>query len=244
MQRFRGRTYLADGAITPEDLTWDGRHEQGCDSDSWHVLSVDQENRVCGAARYRHYEHLIAFREMSAGRAEIANSQVWGAKLERAVRFEYLAARSRGMGFAEVGGWALDQDLRGSMDALRIALTVYGLAQLLGGCVGLTTATVRHSSAAILRKIGGRSLAVDGHELPRYFDSRYKCDMEILRFDSSRPNPKFAGIIEKLKQELTSAELVCHAATANMDSVSDTVPALPDVAGLLSPAIQPVPVYP
>ena len=94
------------------------------------------------------------------------------------------------------------------MEALRIALATYGLAQLLGGSLGLTTATVRHHSAQILRRIGGRPLAAGGGELPPYYDSQYQCQMEVLRFDSAQPDPVFRESVDRLRDKLLTVTVV------------------------------------
>jgi hypothetical protein len=208
MQRLRGEVYLADGAIDPGQLTSDGRHLQVADRESWHVLLMDGMNRVLGCARYRPHDPRIGFEWLGISSAEIARSDVWGPRLRRAVAEEIREARSRGVGFVEVGGWALAKQVRNSTEALRIALATYGLARALGGCIGLTTATVRHSSATILRKIGGRSLEAAGEPIPSYYDSQYGCEMEILRFDSAAPNPRFADWMLKLDHELSNAPVI------------------------------------
>src|ERR1700683_721731 len=52
MQRLRGRIYVQDGAITPDELTSDGRHEQPIDEESWHLLVLSVSGRVLGCTRY------------------------------------------------------------------------------------------------------------------------------------------------------------------------------------------------
>src|SRR5664279_5357239 len=52
MQRFRGKVYLNDGAVRPDELTADGRHEVDVDDRSWHVLSLDEQGQVCACLRY------------------------------------------------------------------------------------------------------------------------------------------------------------------------------------------------
>ena len=77
-----------------------------------------------------------------------------------------------------------------------------------GGALGLTTATVRHCSSTILRRIGGRRLEVDGMVVPPYYDPRYKCEMELLRFDSRRPSAKYADMIDRLGEKLASVHVI------------------------------------
>jgi len=204
VQRFRGATYLKDGAIAAHHLDSKGRYRVDSDPASWHVLSVDNNGDVCGCARYTSYRDLVNFDSLSVGRSALAQSDRWGAKLRLAVARERRIAAWKDASFVEVGGWAISANLRGTTEALRIALATYALADCLGGCIGVTTATARHRSATILRKIGGRPLAVEDTELPRYFDPQYECEMEILRFDSTSPNPKFIPWIEQIRSEISA----------------------------------------
>ena len=102
----------------------------------------------------------------------------------------------------EVVGWALSKERRCTGEALRTALATYSLAEILGGCIGLATATVRHRSASILRRIGGRSLEFGGEMLPPYYDPQYKCEMEIVRFKSDAPNHKYRRWIDQISASL------------------------------------------
>jgi hypothetical protein len=86
---------------------------------------------------------------------------------------------------------------------LVLALAAYSLGRIFGGALGITTATVRHSSSTILRRLGGSHLEVDGSRVPPYYDPQYKCEMELLKFDSRRPAAKYHGVIELLKEKLT-----------------------------------------
>lgn len=208
MQRFRGAVYLSEGAIQSSDLTADGRHSQATDEESWHVLSVDHNDAVKGCSRYREYHESVRFDYLGVSRSELAHSEAWSGRLMKAVQQEISVARERGISLVEVGGWAVAEEARLGADALRLALSTFALARMLGGCIGLTTATVRHCSSTILRKLGGRTLNVDGQEIPRYFDTAYDCDMEILRFDSAEPNPRFIEILDRLTADVASGEVV------------------------------------
>ena len=202
LQRLRGRIYLKDGAIERRQLAPDGRHEQPADYQSWHLLATDSLGTVCGCARYLPHPNTAEFAQLGVSRSALAHSEQWGAKLRAAVDAEMAVARERNISFVEVGGWALVEELRLTTAALKIALVTYSLAKLLGGCIGIGTATHRHASSSILKRIGGRPLELDGTEFPSYFDPQYKCQMEILRFDSRCPNPKYTGLIDELTASL------------------------------------------
>ena len=209
MQRLRGAVYLADGAIDSNALTADGRHWSGADRESWHVLSLNSEGRVQGCARYLPYcADSVRFETLSVGRSALARCPEWSSRLVMAVEREIALAKQRGVSFVEVGGWALAEEVRRSCEALRIALASYALGRKLGGSIGLTTATVRHCSSTILRKLGGMSMFVGGSEIPRYFDPQYRCDMEILRFDSSEPSSRYEALVNGLVSELSEVPVV------------------------------------
>jgi hypothetical protein len=211
VQRFRGRIYLSDGAITAGDLTPDGRHRQQEDTVSWHVVSTGLNGDILGTARYRPFGLEPRFEDLAVGRSELARSPQWAPRLRKAVETHAAEAAERGVDLAEVGGWAVAEEYRCKAEALRLALSAFALSRILGGCLAFTTATVRHCSAAILRRLGGQHVVVDGVALPRYFDTRYDCEMEILRFDSDQPNPRYASIVELLCADLSAAMVVTPA---------------------------------
>jgi hypothetical protein len=122
------------------------------------------------------------------------------------------------MRFAEVGGWAVSKTARCTSEGLVLALATYSLGRIAGGAVGLTTATVRHASSKILRRLGGSSLEAFGSTVPSYYDARYGCEMELLRFDSRRPMARYAHLIERLKDRLADA---CVVAGHTMADVAD-----------------------
>jgi hypothetical protein len=208
MQMLRGAIYLHDGAITHSELLADGRHRQLIDDTSWHVLAMNREGRVCGCARYHETSNRIAFSQLGLANSAMAQCDVWGMKLRAAVDADLHLAAARDVSFVELGGWALAEELRCSIEGLRIALAMYGLAQNLGGGIGVSNATRRYHSSSILRRIGGRPLVTDGLELPAYYDSQYGCEMEILRFDSAAPNPRYEGWIDEIRAHLLTTLVI------------------------------------
>ncbi len=211
MQRLRGAVYLADGAIERRELSNDGRHQLDIDEESWHVLTLDTSGAVCGCARLRTHTSTASFADLWIRNAAVARLQESRNKVRTAVESEMAAARQRAMRYVEVGGWAIAKERRCTMEALRVALATFGLAQVLGGCLGITTATVRHCSSSILRRIGGTPLQYDGASLPPYFDPQFRCQMEMLRFDSSQPNPRYQPWVERMQVHLSHLPVICMA---------------------------------
>jgi hypothetical protein len=209
LQRLRGRVYLHDGAIEPSQLSSDGRHRAEIDDHSWHVVSLLPDGRVTGCARYRVHRESVRFEDLGVWASPLAHHADWQPVLREAVESEIALARRRNLAYAEVGGWAVAEDLRFTPQAVDIALSTYALAQKLGGCVGITTATVRNASSRILRKIGGRPLEVAACPLPSYYDPQYRCDMELLRFESNAPNPRYQTRMARVANRLQDLTVVC-----------------------------------
>jgi len=209
MQRFRGEVYLADGAIQRGDLH-DGRHRQSIDEQSWHVLSLDSSGRICACLRHLEERHAARFEDLWVRHAALADVPELSSRFRTAVENEMSRARSHRISFGEVGGWAVAEAHRWTVEPLRVVLATYGLLQLRGGCAGVATATFRHGSSAILRRIGLSSLDYGGMELPPYFDHRYGCEMEVLRFDSRFPNPKYLEAVAEFSSALFAAPVYCR----------------------------------
>ena len=224
LQRLRGKLYLEDGAIQASELHADGSHRVDADTEAWHVLALSEAGEVCGCSRYVAHANTVSFAHLAVRSAAIACSREWGSIFRTAVSEAVQQARFRGLAFVEVGGWALAEQMRRTREALRIALATYSLARLLGGCVGITTATRRHNSADILRGIGGESLHANSVELPAYYDPQYRCDMEVLRFDSTRPNPRYERWVDDLCNYWETAPVILPHAPATLPAVPVSLP--------------------
>jgi hypothetical protein len=207
IQRLRGSVYLDDGAITKQQLSSDGRHRTPEDEKSWHLVVVDEDQRVTGCIWYLEHER-PALERLRVNHCPLAHSAEWRHALRSAVEADIAQTRREGIRYAEVGGWAVAPGSRGTSEGLLLALGAYSLSQLTGGALVITTATARHCSSTMLRRIGGSLLEGNGCTLPAYYDPRYKCDMELLRFDSRRPSTRYAGLIESLKYSLSNAQVI------------------------------------
>jgi len=212
MQKLRGKVYFKDGALGREQLTSDGLHDTAEDHKSWHLLMVDGFRRVTGCAWYLEHPTSVVVDDLRVRETPLARSAEWCGKLRQGVESELKRARRESLRYAEVGGWAVSERSRCTSEGLVLALAGYSLGRICGDCLGITTATVRHCSSSILRRLGGSPLAADGAPVPSYFDPRYGCEMEILRFDSRRPNPKFNDLIERLREGMASVPILAPSA--------------------------------
>jgi len=196
LQILRGLVYVQGAFLAAQDLR-NGRHHVAADRQSWHLLSLDEHDRLCGCIRFTQHHNEVSYSQLAVSHSAIARCSDWSDTLQSGIEDELALARRADLSFVEVGGWALAEDARGTSEATRMALATFALSQLIGGAVGITTARER-GSAPILRKIGGRAL----NALPPYHEPMYRCQIEILRFYSWDPNPRFKGWIEDLKGEL------------------------------------------
>ncbi len=202
-QRLRGGVYLRLGAIEASQLTA-GRHQAPVDNESWHLLVLDQADRICGCLRYLEHSNSTEFSQLGLAHSGLARCPQWGSHLRAAVEDELQLARRLNLPYVEVGGWALLERFHCTSEALRMALVMYALSRTLGGAIGITTANHGNCSASILKRIGGRSLERGRRLLPPYYDPQYKREIEILRFCSWTPNPRYARFIDRLETEILS----------------------------------------
>ena len=213
MQRFRGKVYLEDGAIKEKELI-DGRHVVEADDYSWHLLVHDDNGTIAGCIRFQAHDVRNRFFRLSVFKTAIAACPQWGPALKHAVQSEVKRAKNLNLPLVEVGGWALAEHVRGTSEALRLGLAAYSLGQLMGGAVGMSTATRRHCSSSILRRMGGEPLTHAGLAIPAYYDPQYECEMEILRFYSWNPNPRYMLWVEEIRQSLQRIPVISSTAWA------------------------------
>ena len=133
-----------------------------------------------------------------------------GNQVTSSIANELQRARERRVPYVELGGWAISEERRCTGDVLRLALSAFSLAFCLGSSLGITMATVKHSSSSILRRMGGSPLECDGEELPAYYDPAYRCDMEILRFDSQGLDLKYRSWINDISARMADVPLFCR----------------------------------
>jgi hypothetical protein len=208
MQRLRGGVYLSDGALEPQQLTADGLHQTPEDGKSWHLLILDRAGKVSSCAWYMEHPATVAIERLRVHHSPLAAQPASRRALRTAVEADLAYARREGLGYAEVGGWAVSPASRCTSEGLILALTGYSLGRMLGGTLGMTTATVRHCSSTILRRLGGSDFIANGKTLPSYYDPRYKCQMELLRFDSRQPNRKYSSLVDMITVKLAEVLVV------------------------------------
>ena len=236
LQRLRGRIYLNDGALRREQLSHDGRHETPEDSKSWHLLVLDDNDHVSGCIWYLEHEK-PSFEGLRIRHAALANDPAWGHKLRSAVDGDVARAGKEKIHYAEVGGWAVAENSR-LTDCLLLILSTYGLSQLLGGAFVVATATLRHSSAAVLRTNGG--IASQRRQLRNSIvfrsELRLRDGAASIRHEATHPRDS-RRMVELLKDRLATLPVFAHCGSMNeFDELETLVP--PVVASNQRPAWQ------
>jgi hypothetical protein len=210
VQALRGRVYLQDGAIQEHQLSNGGLHKTAEDDKSWHVLLMNRDQQVDACLLYLEHQADVRFEDTRAAMIPLTQDRQWRQSLWRAVDGELTRARRDRLKFVELGGWAASEKCRGTAGPLAIVLAVWGFSRRCGGALGMTTATFRHCSATILKRLGGSRFEMDDATLPPYFDARYGCMMELLRFDSRQPNPKYLGLIDRVRDNLGDIRVIAR----------------------------------
>ncbi|MEO8098731.1 MAG: hypothetical protein ABI811_13600 [Acidobacteriota bacterium] len=208
VQRLRGNAYLADGAVQTYDLSHDGRHRQRMDAASWHMIGMDADGTPHSCLRYWQHDNTVSFRDLALSTSAIARSPEWGFKTRAAVEQDLQLARALNIPYVELGGWAIAPEIRGTSEVLRIALATYAVWRMLGGAVGIGTVTLRHQSASIVKRLGGKPLSLNGERLPVYEDAQYGCEMELLRFTLQDVSPRFTAWVDELEEYLQRVPVI------------------------------------
>ena len=215
VQALRGAIYLKDGAIH-EDQLQHGLHRVPEDDKSWHVLLMNRQQHVDACLFYLEHQPDVRFEDTRAAINPLTQDRQWRQTLWRAVELELTRARRDRLTFVELGGWAASESSRGTAGPLALVLAAWGFSRRGRGALGLTTATFRHCSATILKRLGGSRFEIGSTTLPPYFDERYGCMMELLRFDSRQPNPKYAGLIDRVRDGLVNLQVVTRPSTLDL----------------------------
>jgi len=201
-QMLRGHALKVCGP-TGAQLLPDGRHSQQIDADSWHILLQNGDGCILGCARYRPLRGNAD--QLGASHAALARSLRYGPVFRSVVGQLLADTRKRNKQCGEAGGWVLRPEIRGSAAALNVALMTFALAEKLNCGLGITTATRMHHSAAMLCRIGAHRIV----GLPAYYEPKYGSIIELLQFDLSQPNPRYAARLDKLRTVILSTPVVC-----------------------------------
>lgn len=207
IQAMRGAVYVEEGNVRPEDLSA-GLHKTPEDSKSWHLLFLGDQGEVSSCGWYLVHPDARSIQDLRLRNCPLLKRRDTRHKLVGAIESELKRAREAGFKYAELGGWAVTKGRRGTPDGLMLALAGYALSRILGGALGMTLANVAHGSASILERLGGSPFEYEGAPIDAYFDMRFNTRIELLRFDSRQPSPRFEPLIEALRQRLAVVPVI------------------------------------
>jgi len=202
VRRLRGRVYVADGAFQPDQLWQDERRYSSDDHRSWHLIMNAADGKPEGCIRVLPHEAPVGLQDLRAQHTPLARDYQWREPLKQAIAADSRQAERQRLQYAEVGGWAVSETARRSPVGILLILAVYALGEHLGGSIVIATATARNASATILRRLGGAPLEYGGQTLPSYCDPQYRCDMELLRFDTRRPAARYAEAVRRIGEQM------------------------------------------
>jgi hypothetical protein len=213
VQRLRANIYCYDGALRTSDLSTGGLHCSPEDDRAWHLLMTNKEGRITACVRCVAHDGIPSREKLCVRNSPPALRRDCQEIFWRAVESDLDLARREKLRYVEIGGWAVTREARHTTEGLVLALASFSFGRMFGGALGMTTATVRHASSTILRRLGGSHLAVGNAVVAPYYDPSYGCQMEVLRFDSREPNMKYSGVIDMLKERLASVLVIAQTAT-------------------------------
>ena len=148
------------------------------------------------------------FDDLRISESALASSDLWGGRLRAAVEQDLRDAAASGFSYIEVGGWAIAEKVRCTAECLRSVLAVYAWSRLVGGTLGVSTATERNGSASILTRLGGSPMQWDKSEIPAYYDPRYDYRMHMLRFDSRTPAARYEASIRGIERVMANVPVI------------------------------------
>ena len=73
-------------------------------------------------------------------------------------------------------------------------------------------------------QMGGSLLKWAGEDVPGYFDPVYNCRMQMLRFDSRFPNPRYETAVEEIRETMSGILVISPERPAARTAEFKTVP--------------------
>ena len=211
IQRFRGYVYVQDKAIPTSALDTQGRHVSEYDYHAWHLILRDRRQDLCGAIRVG----IVAYGAENRNMDDLQIVQYLSrmtpegkAPLETSVMAFLNRCYSLQPSICEPGAWAVAEDVRKGRLAPVLAASIWSLLRAVGGAAGVATATTRHQSSEILRKMGGFELFADGLPLPAFYDAHHDCLIELVGFDSGYLNPRLEATVLEVEEYINDLPII------------------------------------
>jgi len=210
--RVRAKAYAADGAIRPEHVDEDGCFRLPIDEDSWHLLSLDENDNVSATLRITPLPLDSAKRR---GRLPHVGESLRRANPNLSHRLaaeRWLASLGLAFGpdrqnFVVVGGWAVLPGV--PVSGAATALGAWALCRLLDSAGALCVASERHDAHGQLVRTGAVPIRNrTGESL--YFDSAYGCKVGLLGFWVYRERNALKRKVDRMETQIRSCQVITY----------------------------------
>lgn len=202
-QQLRGATYLADGAISAQDLTAAGELVSDWDRRSWHIVARDGD-KACATMRFTFHTRPVAPDKMALAHSGLFRDAVGPRAWRAIVEFQTACLDALDV-FGEVGGWAADFSRRGGRRSAAVALSAWPVCRSIGRVRAISTVTERNQSIAILSRIAAAPLQDEAGAIPSWLDAEYGCRMHLSAFNTWDLSDEFEDDVHCLSTILYSA---------------------------------------
>ena len=208
IQAVRGQIYFEDGAIPKSALDAQGRYGAEGDFDHWHVVVSDSASNVCGCVRLRLLHPDQDLNELHTYKVLARLPEDQQGRYLRAADAHRMKALDDNVSFGEVSGLALTKKFRRSSAGITLAVACWSVFRLLGNAMPLGTSTLRHGWAERLQGLGGFALTCGNEPLPPFYDDYFRCEMQLLGFDSRRIVPSCEPLVEEIHSHVLDSTIV------------------------------------
>jgi hypothetical protein len=209
IQQIRGAVCLEDGTIPASAPDARGRHYAPIDETSWHLIVLNQREKLVGCLRVTVYRSGIRLADLKLHevitRMEIGDQ----GRYEPAIDAYLADAKSTGLQFAEAGGWAVAKEFRNSSVGSVLCLATVALGQVLGNTLNIASANGGNGAAKMIRRLAGAEhLSRYGVSLTEFFETHDGVPIEILIWDSRQPPQQYARDVREINLALRNAPVL------------------------------------
>ena len=212
--KVRGSAYIADGAITSNELDSHGSFQIPIDKHSWHVVLVDDDDEVCATLRMTMLPLDSQIRRgnlphvgesLRRAASDHCKSMLVAERFLSGLGLAYGAERKN---FLIVGGWATDPANAPANAGAELALSVWAFARHMKTAGALCVASERHDAHEQLIRTGAVPIRAVGSQ-PMYFDEAYGCRVGLLGFRVFQERKTLKRVVDHISQKLMESEVIC-----------------------------------
>lgn len=212
--KVRGEAYIADGAISSDELDSNGSFQLPIDKNSWHVILVDDDDEVSATLRMTmlpldaqkrkgSLPHVGA--SLRRGASDHCKSMLVAERFLSGLELAYGTERTN---FMIVGGWATDPQKAPANAGAELALSVWAVARHMEAAGALCVASERHDAHGQLIRTGAVPIRAVGSQ-SLYFDAAYGCRVGLLGFRVFQERKTLKRVVDHLADRIMESEVIC-----------------------------------